>query len=160
MTISFKITKRRAVLGLGALALILVAVAIAAWISASGSGPAGAKGGSPATATLTVGSGLTSNIANRCTPVSDCDVSIGVGNPTAVPLTSTAITLAGAPSVDGLPGCNIAGHLSLNQPAPALTLPPGATSFILPNFLHADSTLPICAADQPWTVPLTVAATD
>jgi hypothetical protein len=39
-------------------------------------------------------------------------------------------------------------------------IPPGTTSFILTNYLHADAGLPLCAADQTWTVPLTVTASD
>jgi hypothetical protein len=153
-------TRKRALLAILIMALAVTAVAFAAgWFTGSGSGDTAAKGGSPASITLGVGSGTTSNIVNKCVPSANCDLSIGIINPSAATLTLATATLNGTPSVNGAPGCNIASHLTLNPPPPAVTIGPGTTSYVLSNFVHTDSGLPVCAADTDWTIPLAITAT-
>ena len=149
--------RRKATLVVVVLALIITAVALAAWISGSGSGPTAAKGGSPQNVTLAVGKGQPTNLVNTCTPNVDCDLSIGINNPTAVTLTLDSATISNPPTVDGDPSCVINGHVGLNA-IPPLSIPPGTTSYIVPNFLPADAGLPICAANASWTIPISISA--
>ncbi len=136
------------------LALVVAGAGLAAWIAFSGSGEAGARSAASSAQTLTIAPAAT---GDTCTPSASCSVAFTITNSSFNDGAVTAVTKTGPASVVGKPGCDIDSHVTFNgASAVGAAFSNGNTTVTMSNSLAVDGTVPICAANSDWRIPITV----
>jgi hypothetical protein len=159
MTISLKLTRKRAFVGALLIAGIFVAVAVAAW-SVSGSGSGYAKASTASPVTLSDASGSTTS---DLYPGGTGAVKIRIANPNPFPVRITAVSLtSGGTITSSVAACNTGGTgvTFANQSGLALDLAANAaaTTFTLSGAASMGNASDNSCQGAVFTIPVDVTA--